>query len=481
MRKFLSYALSTFFLLFLGHASNAQNDTTTIIILHTNDMHSSIDNLPQITYLVRQYEQKFENVFLVSAGDLFTGNPIVDRFEHPGYPMIDIMNHVGYDISAIGNHEFDVGQEQLNILFKQANFPFVCANFNTSKAILSQPPAYKKLTTKNGISIGFLGLIQLDDNGFPGTNPNKLMGIKFSNPFNYVKNYTTYKDSSDIFILLSHLGIDGDQKIARETSSFNFIIGGHSHTYLQGGKKVKNTFIVQAGSRLKALGVLTIKIVDNVIVFESDTLINTNTIEGKDGEILNLVKQYNFNPYFDNVIGITKNDINGEAELGALMTDAMRDTLKCDIAFQNIGGIRIDNMIKGNITYKQIYQLSPFGNVFYVYSLDKKQIEELIRYAYNLDHRNELEVSGINVKLTITSEDELETVELFNEDGSILDNKTYKVAINDYMATAYTLDFLKNGETKYNVIDAEATMSYIRKNSPIDYKGVNRIQLIKKQ
>lgn len=480
MKKFLSFILSTFFLLFLGFNSNAQNDTTTIIILHTNDMHSNIDNFPQITYLIRQYEKNYKNVFLFSAGDLFTGNPIVDRYKHPGYPMIDIMNHVGYDISAIGNHEFDVGQEELNARFKQADFPFVCANLNTSKALLNQPPAYKKLTTKNGITIGVLGLIQLDENGLPGSNPSKLVGIKFYNPFTYVKNYTTYQDSSDIFILLSHLGIKGDEKIAKENNCFNIIVGGHSHTYLQGGEKVGNTLIVQTGARLKALGVLTIKVVNKKIVFDSDTLINTNTIEGKDQEISNIVKKYNYNPYFDKLIGIAKHDIIGEAELGALMTDAMKDTLKCDIAFQNIGGIRTDKFSKGNITLKMIYELSPFGNVYYVYKLDVKQIKELITFAYNIEHKNELEVSGINIKLTVNSENELESVDLFNEDGSILENKIYTVAVNDYMASAYTLDFLKNGETKTNIIDAEATMSYIHKNSPIDYQGVNRIQLVKK-
>ncbi len=77
-----------------------------------------------------------------------------------------------------------------------------------------------------------------------------------------------------------------------------------------------------------------------------------------------LFRIHNNNPFFDEVIGQAKDSIIGKNELGTLMTDAMRDTLHCDIAFQNIGGIRVHEIPAGNITRKQILELSPFGNTF---------------------------------------------------------------------------------------------------------------------
>ncbi|MEA3450939.1 MAG: bifunctional UDP-sugar hydrolase/5'-nucleotidase [Bacteroidota bacterium] len=480
MKKNISFWTSTILILSLVINLNAQSDTTTIIILHTNDMHSNIDKYPKIAYLVNQYEQKYENVFLFSAGDLFTGNPIVDKYKDPGFPMVDLMNRIGYDISCIGNHEFDLGQERLNKRIAQADFPFISLNINSENAIFNQPNAYKKLSTKSGITIGVLGLIQLEANGYPATNRLKLGDIIFYDPFVQVKKYTTYEDSSDVFILLTHLGIKGDEQIANENTCFDVIIGGHSHTYLQGGKTVNNTFIVQAGSKLRAIGVLTIKMYDGKIVSKIDTLIDTKSIKNTDKEIKKVVDSYNNNPFFNEVIGITKNDISGSDELGAMMTDAMRDVLNCDIAFQNIGGIRVDEFKKGNITKKMIYQLSPFGNVFIVYKLRINQIKKLIKYAYYLENSNELQVSGMNIQLKINKKGKLKKISLFDVDGNKLENKEYSVAINDYMASAYVLDFLKEDGEKKNVIDADATMEYLKKTSPVDYTGVKRVEIIQK-
>jgi 2',3'-cyclic-nucleotide 2'-phosphodiesterase (5'-nucleotidase family) len=66
-------------MLFLG-VLVAQNDTVKIVILHTNDMHAKIDNFPKIAYLVDSVRKTNENVFLFSAGDCVTGNPIVDKY-----------------------------------------------------------------------------------------------------------------------------------------------------------------------------------------------------------------------------------------------------------------------------------------------------------------------------------------------------------------------------------------------------------------
>ena len=52
--------------------------STEIIILHANDMHSKIDNFGKLAYLADSLRKMHKYVFLVSAGDNFTGNPIVD-------------------------------------------------------------------------------------------------------------------------------------------------------------------------------------------------------------------------------------------------------------------------------------------------------------------------------------------------------------------------------------------------------------------
>ncbi|MCF6185517.1 MAG: bifunctional metallophosphatase/5'-nucleotidase, partial [Bacteroidales bacterium] len=416
----------------------AQNDTTEIIILHTNDMHSKIDNFDRLKTVDDNYKSKYKNVYLFSAGDLFTGNPVVDQYKDPGYPMIYLMNKMPYNISCFGNHEFDYGQAKLNERIKQAKFPFISANIETKpEAVLKQPADYYKFTDKDGTSIGVLGLLQVGKNGFPDSSPLKMKNIIFHNPLTYVQKYKTYKDSSDIFICLSHLGYEDDIKLADNFPYFDIIIGGHSHTVLKKGVHENNTFILQAGSYLKYCGVLTLKIVNHKIVYEKDSLINLYK-QDKDPEISEIIKEYNNNPGLNVVIGTAAKSLTGKNELGSMMTDAMRDTLKVDIAFQNNGGIRIHEISKGDIIVKQVFELSPFGNTYVTYKMCPVKIKKLIKYAYSIHNKPTLQVSGITVEMKIENE-KLKKIILKDENGKKLPFKFYTVAINDYMANAYSL------------------------------------------
>jgi len=473
MKQFIKIINVFIFAINLSAGLFAQNDTTKIIILHTNDMHAKIDNFDKLAYVVNSYKTKYNNVWLFSAGDLFTGNPIVDQYKNPGYPMIQFMNMMPYDISCIGNHEFDYGQAKLNERIKQANFPFISANIETqANAVLKQPKDYYKFTAKDGTTIGVLGLLQVGKNKYPDSSPLKMQNITFHNPFEYIKKYETYKDSSDIFICLSHLGYEDDIKLAEEFPYFDIIVGAHSHTTLKEGIHKNNTFILQAGSYLKYCGVLTLKIVNHKIVAEKDSLINLYK-QKSIPEVTKIIKDYDNNPTLNTVIGKAEKKLKGKNELGSMMTDAMRNSLHVDIAFQNNGGIRIHEIPKGNILLKQVFELSPFGNTFVIYKMCPIKIKQLIKYAYSIHKNPTLQVSGIQIEYIIKDK-KLIKINLKDTNGNKLPFKFYTVAINDYMANAYSIKFLKKGKNT-GIIDAEVTTDFIKKYSPLNYKGVKRI------
>jgi 5'-nucleotidase/UDP-sugar diphosphatase len=240
MKKRLT-ALFILILFLFTQVSSGQTDTTLIVIFHTNDMHAKIDNYAKLAYIVKEYRQTNPNVFLISAGDLFTGNPIVDQYEDKGLPMIELMNLSGYNLSCVGNHEFDYGQKQLSSLIKKSDFPYICANIHITNPDLKSIKPYTKLYTKEGISMGFLGLIQIEDNKLPASNPINLKGLSFNDPMKTVKKFASYKDSSDIFIALTHIGYDQDIILASKNKYFDLIIGGHSHTKLDKGEIFGNT------------------------------------------------------------------------------------------------------------------------------------------------------------------------------------------------------------------------------------------------
>ena len=89
MKRILGLAL-LLIIPFAGWSRDRKDDRTVeIIILHTNDMHSKIDNMPKLAYLEDSLSRTHRYVFLVSSGDNFTGNPVVDMIAEKGYPMVD--------------------------------------------------------------------------------------------------------------------------------------------------------------------------------------------------------------------------------------------------------------------------------------------------------------------------------------------------------------------------------------------------------
>ncbi len=449
-------------------------DTTKIVIVHSNDMHSKIDNMAKVAYQIEKIKAENENVFVFSAGDLFTGNPIVDKFKQPGYPIVDLMNLLEYDLTCIGNHEFDYGQKILKQRISQAQFSFICANVNAENAIINQPEPFARFFTKDSISIGVLGFIQLNNNGLPSTNPANLKNLKFTKTLDTLSSFQHYSDSADILLALTHLGYKTDVKVAQNYNFFDAIIGGHSHSLLPNGEIVYGTLVTQAGSYYQTIGVLTILFSNNQVISVTDSIVYIDKISEYSEKISNKIDKYNNNPYFNTVIGVAQDTIKGNQQLGALMTDAIIDSLDVDIAFQNIGGIRINQIPKGNITIKYVLELSPFANTYMIFELTKKQIKNLIEYAYSIHKANELQVSGIYFTLILDNNNNLKKVTLEDYNGNVLKNKKYRVAVNNYMALSYKLDFLKNGkDTK--VEDAGCTINFIKKKKTINYSGTKRV------
>ena len=435
----------------------AQNDTTTIIIMHTNDMHGYIDKYAKMKPIIDSIRKNNVNTILVSAGDLFSGNPYVDKYKEPGYPMIDIMNKLGYEVSALGNHEFDYGQETMQKRFNEANFPIICANINTQKAIVKSIIPYKIIKVGN-TKIAFLSALKITKKGYPQTLPSKLEGLTFKKPIETINKYKFLKDSTNIVIGLTHLGIKTDKYLAETNNFIDVIIGGHSHTIIDTSTLINNTLICQAGSYNNYLGVLTLKTVDNKLIYKHDTLISIINKTTEAIDILLSIHEYNDNKEVNKTIGYLSKTLISPFEIANLFNAAFIDATHSDIAFMNFGGIRIDTLKKGNIRYFDIYSVDPFNNELMTAELSTDEIKAMIKYSYNLRNKPSIKC---NLKYEIQK----------NEDGSfksvkftkpLNNNKLYKVVINSYMATAFKFKGSKKFK-KIGVFSNNALVNFIKK------------------
>ncbi len=226
--------------------------TEKVVVLHTNDQHFDLNNLETFSEVVQNIRSKYDDVYLFSAGDVFVRH--ADRWRVNGrlmedtawygersLQMIHTMNELGYDLMTLGNHELAYIANYTRQALEAARFPLLAANFEIATDKLPQPDAYAILNTSTMRRIAVLGLA--NDNA-------KREGIRERDLLETVRNHLSLKDSSDIFLILSHLGLTGDKILAEKFPEPDAIIGGHSHNLLHEPVFVNSVLIAQAGGNL---------------------------------------------------------------------------------------------------------------------------------------------------------------------------------------------------------------------------------------
>lgn len=242
-------------MLFIVTSVSAQNKK--LLILHTNDTHSCILPMKNTT-LERQVagkggfirrisfinEERKENpdLLLFDSGDFCQGSPYYTLFK--GEVEVNLMNMMKYDAGTIGNHEFDSGLEEMAKMFRTLNFPIVCANYDFTGTPVEGLVKPYVVIERDGVRIGVFGISPELDGLVSDKN---CVGVKYSDPVeasNKVAAELRDKENCDIVICLSHMGWDEgdltDQKIMAETRGVDLFLGGHSHTYFEDLRYVKN-------------------------------------------------------------------------------------------------------------------------------------------------------------------------------------------------------------------------------------------------
>jgi 2',3'-cyclic-nucleotide 2'-phosphodiesterase (5'-nucleotidase family) len=459
-----------------------QDAETRIIIFHMNDAHAQIDNFGKIAWLLNQARKTNPNVFLMNAGDNFSGNPVVDQYVPKGEPILKLLNQLKTDVLTLGNHDFDYGQQILESAIKNARYPVLCANVEVKSGIIPQPKPYTLLETENGIKIAVLGLIQIgEENQIPSTHPDKVKGLVFSGGIETARKFTHLKNESDIFIALTHLGYDQDELLAKAMGELDIIIGGHSHTAITEPVEINGVLITQAGGYGKYLGRIEVIVKKGKVIHKKGELIELASIKNEIPEIKNAIKKYNNNPLLERVIITLPMVLVGKVQLGNLVTDAVRNRLHVDIAIHNRGGIRSDRLGK-KVRIKDVFKLLPFGNDIVQFEMTPAEIKSLITFSYEKRGGLDLLVSGIEYTVLLTPGYEMKDVELKDTAGRLLDEgKTYKVGMNNYIASSYTFAHHDPGKS-LQTIAAQALIDYLKHQQGRDIcKDIEKIRIHQKE
>ena len=220
-----------------------------LVILHTNDTHSTIMPLnPNLdnkdlagrggflrrVNLIKEERSQHPNLLLFDSGDFSRGSGYYTLFK--GEVEIGLMNQMGYDAATIGNHEFDFGMENMAKLFRMATFPIVCSNYDCTGTILEGLVKPYITLKREGVKIGVFALAPpMKGLVFDGN----CEGITYLDPAETAQKYIDIlrkQEKCDLVICISHLGwavsVYPDEKFLSLTEGCDLVLGGHTHTYM---------------------------------------------------------------------------------------------------------------------------------------------------------------------------------------------------------------------------------------------------------
>ena len=212
----------------------------------STDIHGKIDPLPKAAAYVKAARAQGGKVFFVDAGDDFSGNPVCDL--NKGVPVIQILNAMGTDVLAAGNHNFDYGPALTQDRRNESSFPWLGANISVTDPSLTpiQPfEPYKIFQNSLGQRIAFLAVTETP----PSTGAKNTVGLTFVDPLATAAQLVPeLRDQVNVLVVVSHNGLDFDERLAAAVPGIDLILGGHSHTYLNEPAVVHGVPIIQAGS-----------------------------------------------------------------------------------------------------------------------------------------------------------------------------------------------------------------------------------------
>lgn len=485
----------------------AADETASIQIVHTNDIHgyyTKTDNGTLGFAVLKSIVEKEGADLVLDAGDTFHGQAFATIEE--GKSIAQLMDYVGYDAMTLGNHDWSYGSDRLKELDAESNFKIIASNVVTEsgESFFENNYVIKDVVADDGtnLKVGIVGVI--DDSFYTSTAAENVSGLKFEEEAaaaSEMAQYLRNNEKCDIVLAITHQS--NCEGFVSNIIGIDAVLAGHEHVVMNENyidSQGKIVPVVEAGYYFGNVGVMEITVdpasKDIVSVEESTYDINNigditenaevksaiSAIEEREQVILSeVVGQIDIDyPYSWEDIRIS------QQEIGKFVAESYLAKTSADVAFENAGGIRA-GLSKGDVTYKDIISISPYGNGLVtkkitgkeiidilnqslalgkacddVYSIQKEAAangEDPYQYSWPEGNGSYLQFSGIEIE----TDENNQIVSAFINGNAVDENKVYTVATNNYVADGGDYSALVAAPLKKEYDTCEqALLSYIK-------------------
>ncbi|AEI39747.1 bifunctional metallophosphatase/5'-nucleotidase [Paenibacillus mucilaginosus] len=340
-------------------------DTTVRLrVLHTNDIHSHFEHMPSIASIIRtqRAEAGEDHTLTLDIGDH------IDRV-HPategtqGRANIAVLNAIGYDAVTLGNNEgLTLQPEILSRRYgEEAAFPVVLANMPEMAS--GTHPAWAvpyHIVVKSGIRVGLIGVTA------PFAEFYNLLGWDVRDAVETVRRLSReLRPQVDVLVVMSHLGIRSDERMAAEIEGIDLILGGHTHHLIEEPLRIGRTAVCAAGKFGQYVGVVDLELDTasrEIRKVESRVLASVTGEEA--GDITSLIASYSEQASrvldrevvrLDRPLSV---DWYGESQLGNVLAAGLRRRTGAEIGLVNAGQL-LGGPLQGSVTAGRLLELCP--------------------------------------------------------------------------------------------------------------------------
>jgi 2',3'-cyclic-nucleotide 2'-phosphodiesterase (5'-nucleotidase family) len=205
-------------------------------IYHTSDLHDHRGIAPRLHELRAALPG-----LLFDCGDALRGSQTVYYRDEPIVKEID---EARYDAQGLGNREFHYLFALLAARAHMMHHPLVCSNLVDLRE-RSLPFARELSFERDGWRVRVFSLLVVQ---YPEGSPwERVFGWRFRDPLEVAREVAAETPDGVVLVLLSHLGLEADRRLAAEVPRLDLLLGGHSHDTLYAPCYVGDVPIVHAG------------------------------------------------------------------------------------------------------------------------------------------------------------------------------------------------------------------------------------------
>lgn len=477
-------------------------------IVETTDIHGMIfpynfitdkeenTSMAHISSYIKKLKSEGKTVLLLDNGDTLQGQPTVYYYNfvatNKKHIWAEVLNYMNYDIITMGNHDIEAGHTVYDKIVKEIKAPVIVANLINEKTKETYFKPYS-IIKKNGIKIAVLGMIEP---AIERQLPKILYeGIRVEDMIECAKKWIKIikeKEKPDLIIGLFHSGANytedkekyknenASQLVAQEVDGFDIIFVGHDHQGWSGKgydeiTKQKTKDVKSPSSKIVPIygGVNAARLIASVdvkMIYDKDAkkwnidfngeLIEPSKFEA-DEEFLN-----RFNDYKDEIKIWVERDIgelntkltSDEAMFGDSYFLSFIHNLQFEIAKKELGEkadisfaapLSKDAVLNiGKVKVRDMFNLYPYENFFYVMRLTGKQIKDIMEYSYCRQFNR---MTNINEHLIYFKRDASGNL-IFNNRYNSYDTLTQTYNYESFGGLNYIVDVRKGYGERVNII-----------------------------